>query len=98
MQGFLKLKRSETTEELLKDHKAFALLTQIACRARRTPGIIVQNGRVMRLKTGEALIGDYWNIGLTRDEYREAKDRLAYLSICSIQNNHQGSPCNPCKH
>ena len=63
--------RSEETHELMRDAATLGLLAIIALRARWRDGFNV-NG----LKAGEALIGDYQNMGLTRQQYRS---RLANL-------------------
>ena len=69
--GFVKLKRTNETQELLKDPFAFGLLTVIAIRARRTNGLSVAD-----LQARQALIGGYRSVGLTRQQYRNAKRRL----------------------
>ncbi|MHC4292182.1 MAG: hypothetical protein ACYSTR_08220, partial [Planctomycetota bacterium] len=66
--SFIKMMKSRKTIELLKDHNAFALLSQIALRAKRTNDFSVHG-----LEIGEALIGDYKSIGLTERKYRTAK-------------------------
>jgi len=84
--GFLKLMRGEDTAELIKDHKAFALLALIAYRARRNGAFSVDG-----LSTGEALIGDYKSCGLTQQAYREAKQRLAGWGFATFKGTSKGT-------
>lgn len=65
----MKLILGRETERMIQDDPAaFKLLTTIAVRADRN---------------GEAMVGDYRNYGLSRQEYRSALLRL--------RNNHQNS-------
>jgi hypothetical protein len=86
VESFLKLKRSPETLELLKDPNAFALLTVIALRARRT-----QAFNVHRLRLGQALVGDYRNYGLSLQEYRGAKARLQKWSLARFRSTNRGT-------
>lgn len=74
---FIKLKKSDKTDWLQKNHpNAFLLLCQIARRAKRT------SDSLDKLKIGEALIGDYHNAGIeTRDKYRTALDVLIFYKF-----------------
>lgn len=75
---FIKLVRGRETEFLIVNHpNAFRLLSIIALRARREPND--PDG----LKPGEAFIGDWKGIGMTRQEYRTALDIL--VSRCHIK-------------
>jgi hypothetical protein len=70
--GFVRLNRGEELNNLIRDPKAFALLTLIALRAR-----YANSERLDGLKIGQALIGDWEASGLeTRSEYRAALKRL----------------------
>ena len=70
--GFFRTYRGEELNNLIRDPKAFALLTLIALRAR-----YANSGRLDGLKIGQALIGDWEASGLkTRSEYRAALKRL----------------------
>jgi hypothetical protein len=82
--SFIMLMRGPDTENLMRDPKAYTLLSLIAYRARRgswgTDGI----------KCGDALIGDYESVGLTEKEYRTAKKRLSIGQFCSFKGQAQG--------
>lgn len=65
--GWVKLKRGDLTNSLIRNPNAFLLLTQIALRARRTDICYEKT-----LKRGQAFLGDHQNIGLTRCQYRTA--------------------------
>lgn len=84
--GFIKLMRSEATRELLKDPKAFGLLTAIALRAKRTDDFNIHG-----LKPGQALIGDHTAYGLTEQEYRSAKSRLQRYDLVDFEPTHRGT-------
>lgn len=91
MDSFIKLYRSDVTNELLKDTHAFMLLTQIALRARRTDVFNVDN-----LKPGEALIGDYKSIGLSRQNYRSALKRLEKWNLITTKATNTGTIVTIC--
>ena len=91
MDSFIKLYRSDITNELMKDTSAFMLLTQIALRARRTDVFNVEN-----LKPGEALIGDYKNIGLSRQNYRTALKKLEKWKIITTKSTNNGTIATIC--
>ena len=84
--GFIKLIRSEETAELLREPNAFALLTIIALRAKRTISFSIHN-----LQTGQALIGDYFNYGLTRQQYRTALQKLEKWGFVTINTTSKGT-------
>jgi len=84
--GYVKLARDEATWELLEDYKAFALLTVIALRARRTDGFNRHN-----LQIGQALIGDYEAYGMSRQEYRSAKVRLRRYGLAEFNPTPRGT-------
>lgn len=82
--GFIKLQRA-ALELLQNDHKAFLLISLIALRTRW--GDVKYDK--CKLQVGQAFIGDYKSIGLTEQEYREAKYRLEFeykLLTCSGTN------------
>ena len=85
MAGFLKLNRSDETDDLLKDKNAFMLLTQIALRARRF------GSSIHELKIGEAMIGDHRNVGLTQREYRTAKGHLVKYGLATFRTTNRGT-------
>ena len=84
--GFVKLIRSSETPELMQDPFAFVLLAQIAYRAR-------WRGALNRhdLQIGEALIGDHDSIGLTEQQYREAKKRLTKYGKATFHTTNRGT-------
>ena len=85
--GFLKLVRSKETEQLLKDDpNSFLLLTIIALRANWHDDFNTQG-----LKQGEALVGDYRNYGLTRQEYRGASLRLRKWQFATFRATNTGT-------
>jgi hypothetical protein len=84
--GFIKLKRSPETLELLKDRNAFILLTVIALRARRTSEF-----NVHRLRRRQAFLGDCRSYGLTTQQYRSAKRRLSEWSLASFRSTNRGT-------
>jgi len=89
--GFIKLMRSDATRELLKDPKAFDLLTMIALRAKRTDEFNIHG-----LKPGQALIGDHASCGLTRQEYRSTKARLERYGLATFQATTRGTIATLC--
>ncbi len=84
--GFIKLNRSNDTLELLGDPNAFILLTVIALRARRTDEFNVHN-----LHSGEALLGDHEKYGLSEQQYRSARKRLARWGFASFKPTTRGT-------
>ena len=86
--SFIKLIRSDETEDLLINHaNAFRLLCLISLRARRTK---TSNDK---LEISEALIGDWKSMHMTEKEYRVAKQYLVrnkFIEIsltCRTKNN-----------
>ncbi|HEY6155658.1 MAG TPA: hypothetical protein VIW07_18115 [Candidatus Udaeobacter sp.] len=84
--GFIMFNRSPDVDELLKDPLAFALLAQIARRA-RWRNIYGADG----LEIGEALIGDYKSIGMTRAEYRTRIARLEKGQQITVRTTNKGT-------
>lgn len=85
-QPFLMLNKSRETLELLKKPDAFMLLTQIAIRAKRTDDFTIHN-----LEIGEALIGDFRNIGLTQRRYRTAKNDIQKYKLATFKATNKGT-------
>jgi hypothetical protein len=84
--GFIMFNRTPETDELLHDPLAFALLAQIAMRARwRTA--FSSNG----LEVGEALIGDHKSLGMTRAQYRTRVDRLEKWQLITTRTTNKGT-------
>ncbi len=84
--GYLMLGRSGSSFELLLDPNAFALLTLIALRARRTGTFSVYD-----LELRQALIGDYASCGLTRKQYRCAMTRLKRYGLADFKATSKGT-------
>jgi hypothetical protein len=84
--GFIQMKRTQETIELMKDKNAFILLAQIAYRAKRTSSFSIHG-----LTIGEAMVGDFENIGLKRGEYREALKRLVNHQLITIETSNRGT-------
>lgn len=89
--GFIKLMRSEATRELLKDPKAFNLLTTIALRAKRRHDFNIHD-----LRPGQALIGDHASCGLSEQEYRRAKIRLQRYGLARFEGTSKGTIATLC--
>jgi hypothetical protein len=85
-EGYVKLKR-EALELLCNDPDAFLLLTLIALRIKRTDSKYANK----KLKIGEAMIGDYRTIGLTRKRYRRAINKLIELQIGAFKGANKGT-------
>lgn len=92
-ESYIKLYRSDATNELLKDKSAFMLFTQIALRARRTDIFNVSG-----LKPGEALVGDYRSIGLTRQNYRTALNKLEKWKFITVKTTNKGTVATICNN
>lgn len=88
MNGFIKLNRSKELEEVLRYYPgSFLLLTLIAVRARRSDDRLNPHG----LEIGEALIGDYAAVGMKRQAYRTALQKLVDLEIVSARGTNKGT-------
>ena len=83
---WIKLRRSPEAHELARDAAALGLLGIIALRTRRHDGFNVQG-----LKPGEALIGDYENMGFTRQEYRTRLNRLKQWGFITARATNKGT-------
>lgn len=90
MDGFIKYLRSEEAQHLHCNKNANHLLNIIAYRASR-------NGNpVKKVKPGEALIGDFKSIGLTRQEYRTAVDNLTKWGYITTKTTNAGTIARLC--
>lgn len=90
--GFIKFNRTEATEELLRYPASFTLLAQIAFRARReAPKINPYN-----MQPGEAMVGDYAAVGLTRQQFRQAIDRLEKGGFITTRPTNKGTIAKLC--
>jgi hypothetical protein len=83
---FFKALRSKEALDLMKYPPAYMLLSQIAYRARRT-----DEPNMYRLTIGEAMIGDYGSIGVTRQQYRTAIDKLKSNQFITIRTTNKGT-------
>jgi len=84
--AFIKLKKSKESDQLLSNPFCFALLAQVAMRAKRDDGFNI-NG----LKIGESMIGDYKSIGLTRQKYRTVLKKLKTWGFLTIRSTNKGT-------
>jgi len=89
--GFVKLMRSDTTRELLRDVGALHLLAVIALRARYTTEPSLDG-----LTFGQALVGDWDAIGMSEKEYRGAKKRLQRMRLADFQGISRGTIATLC--
>lgn len=85
-EGFVKLYR-EGLALLELSLPAFALLTQIALRAKRMDPAY----SIYQLKANEALVGDHKKIGLSRQQYRDAVLRLEAHGLATFRKTNQGT-------
>lgn len=85
--GFIKLNRAGGYELLEEDPKAFLLLSHIALRARREA---LKYSRYS-LKANQAFVGDPEKIGLSRQEYRNAKKRLKKYGLATFESTNRGT-------
>lgn len=84
--GFVALRRSEESRELVKHPKAFTLLAVIALRARWS-----EKKNLHGLTLGQALIGDHAAYGLSRKEERVARAQLAKLGLATFAGTTRGT-------
>lgn len=94
MAGFIKLIRENETNKdlwafLERRPNAFSLFTLMARRARRQDGIDPRSG--VQLQAGECLLGDYAASGLTRREYRTAKNDLQKAGLATFKATNKGT-------
>jgi len=87
MSGFVKLIRSDEAEELIElSQNAFVLLSVIALRAKRG-----EKPTNKHLEMGEATIGDYEKCGMSRQNYRTARDLLEKCGYITIKVTNRGT-------
>jgi len=79
-------KRSHKADELDTDMPASHLLKIIAKRAKRTDGFNIHN-----LKPNEAFLGDYQEYGMSRRQYRTAKDKLEKWGFATFKTTSKGT-------
>ncbi len=84
--GSVKLRQTNETQELLKDSFALPLLSVIAIRVQRTGGFNIGG-----LPAHRAFIGDYKRLGLTRQQYRGAKQRLTRWHLAGFTSTNRGT-------
>jgi hypothetical protein len=84
---FVKLQRTLDAEYLFRDPNAFTLLSCIAFRAWYTRGTLNPHG----LTFGQAMLGDWREVGLSQKEYRCAKDRLVKKGLASFRGTKDGT-------
>ena len=86
--GFVMLNRGEEVDDLMRHPNAFTLLSLIALRARYANSV-----RLDGLKIGQALIGDWEAVNLTRGQYRAALKRLVahgYITTLGVRSLKEG--------
>lgn len=84
--GFIKLHR-EGLELLEASPPAFLLLALIAFRARRTGSTYSTH----KLKMNQAVIGDHETIGLTRQQFRGAMEKLEKYGLAVFKRDKKGT-------
>lgn len=90
--SFVKFIRSDSSEELMRHPNCFTLLAQIAQRARREPGTV----GLLGLAAGEAMVGDYDALGLTRQEFRTALANLQKWGFVTTRSTNKGTVARLC--
>ena len=84
--SWFKVMRSDETLELLKDPPTFVLLTLIAYRAQRTATF-----NRHELEPNQAFIGDHKACGLSEQQYRTAKGKLAKWKFATFKATNKGT-------
>jgi len=85
--SFIKMQRSPDVDKLLRHPLEFVLLSQIAKRARRSD----DDTNIDNLKPGQALIGDYQSLGMSRQQYRRCLTNLQTWRQVTIQPTNKGT-------
>jgi len=85
MSGWIKLSRGMVVESLLRKPNEFTLLAVIATRACR------EDSPILGLKKGQAMIGDYRNYGMSRQQYRTALSNLQSNQLITITSTTKGT-------
>jgi hypothetical protein len=85
--GFVKMTRSDDIIELIQEWPlAFALAAVIALRARYRPGKSLKG-----LQPGEAFIGDHQQCGMSEQQYRTCKEKLAQWGFAMFKPTNKGT-------
>lgn len=85
--GFVKMMRTPDILELIEASPlAFALAALVALRARFRPGVSLKG-----LNPGEAFLGDYAACGLSEQQYRTAKGKLAEWGFATFRATNKGT-------
>jgi hypothetical protein len=90
MKGFIKLNRSDEAMNLQHNMCANPLLYIIALRAAR------KENKVLGLKPGDALLGDWQNYGMSRQQYRTALKNLTDWSYIKVRVTNKGTIATIC--
>jgi hypothetical protein len=90
MKGFIKLYRSEQAINLQHNMCANHLLYVIALRASRS------GNPVLGLKPGDAMLGDYNNYGMSRQQYRTALKNLESWGYIKLNLTNKGAIASIC--
>lgn len=87
MSGFVKLMRGESIEVMLAKgyHSEFVLMTIIALRAKR------EASKIENLEAGQAFVGDYQSVNLTRQKYRTALKNLETWGFITTKPTNKGT-------
>ena len=83
---FTAIRSDDVMELILASRNAFMLAYLIAYRARWKDGFN-RHG----LDQGEAMLGDYAACGMTRQEYRTAKEQLAQWGFATFKTTNKGT-------
>jgi hypothetical protein len=86
MESYFMAKRNHKSDELDTDMPASHLLKIIAKRAKRTDTFNIHN-----LKKGEAFLGDYSDYGMSRRQYRTAKEKLEKWGFATFKTTNKGT-------
>jgi hypothetical protein len=86
-QGFIKTYREKAIELLEEDPQAYLLLSQIALRARRKDAEYSRTP----LKANQAFLGDHKKAGLSQQQYKSAKKRLAVYGLATFEPTNKGT-------
>ena len=90
MKGFIKLNRSDEAMNLQHNMCANHLFYIIALRAAR------KENKVLGLKPGDALLGDWQNYGMSRQQYRTALKNLTDWSYIKVRVTNKGTIATIC--
>lgn len=87
MSGFIMMKRNDAFRTMFKKgyHAEFVVITEIAFRAKR------EYCPIQKLNAGEAQMGDFESLNLTRQKYRTALKNLEKWGFITINPTKRGS-------